>query len=67
MLFAGGEGGMMDDFNEGGHDETARNLLASVGGVGVSPVMHAENRMQPQQKQQETEEDELALMWPSRQ
>ena len=57
----------MDDFNEGGHDETARNLLASVGGVGVSPVMHAENRMQPQQKQQETEEDELALMWPSRQ
>ena len=59
----------MDDFNEGGPDETARNLLASVGGEGVSPVGHVNNRIQPQQKEemQETEEDELALMWPSRQ
>ena len=67
MLFAGGQGGMMDDFNEGGHDETARNLLATVGGVGVSPIMYNESRRPPQQKQQETEEDDLALMWPSRQ
>ena len=40
MLFGGGQGGIMDDFNEGGPDETARNLLASVGGEGVSPVGH---------------------------
>ena len=66
---------MMDDFAQSGvHDETARNLIASVNG-GISPIGLKSNNnnlfnqagAQPSYREEESEvaNDELALMWPS--
>ena len=77
MLFAGADMDITEMTAGGGiHDETARNLIATVDGRSMSPMERQKDDVifrvrpaeegKPQVRQPErVEDDDLAAMWPS--
>ena len=76
MLFTGETGLMIDDFQPSlHHDETASNLIATVGGGNLSPLVGLTQRKQNLREgqsrallvdlQPEEDNEDLAMMWPS--